>query len=135
MEIYNKILNIIVRFVVVLLTVAFVLPIVFVLLGGMWPTIFKGTVAIQALKDNVDSIVGVISLFVGLFSIAYTWMSNKVLDSQKLQQDEFLHSLDEKVSEIKTMVKTNSDEHKNIFDRIESLKGVGSMEPGLANEE
>lgn len=80
----------------ILITIFIILPTLFLLLGAMWPCVFSGTKAIAQLEDNVNSLVGVVSLFVGISSIAYAYSSNRTMEKQSRRQEQVLNEIRER---------------------------------------
>lgn len=118
-----------------LIIIYLILPTLFILLGSMWPKIFPGTAAANQLRNNVNSLVGIISLLVGIFSIYYSYTANKSMEIQSHNQQRFLEELREENNQIILKLSQISQTNERLFDKIENLQGKQLSSPEKANEQ
>ena len=100
------------------LVVFILLPGLFLILGAVFPNTFSTTGALQQLWTNINSLVGIVSLILGAFSIYCSWKSERVLEGQRKQQEEFLQKIDKKIDEIKGEVTRLHYDNENIKERL-----------------
>lgn len=120
---------------VLLIIIFLILPALFILLSNMWPTIFSGAAATKQLSNNVNSLVGIISLLVGIFSIYYSYTANKSMEVQSQSQQRFLEELRTENSQIILKLYQISQTNERLFDKIENLQGKQLSSPEKANEQ
>lgn len=120
---------------VILITIFLILPALFILLSNMWPTIFSGAAATKQLSNNVNSLVGIISLLVGIFSIYYSYTANKSMEVQSKNQQHFLEELRTESNQIMLKLFQINQTSERLFDKIENLQGKQLSSPEKANEQ
>ena len=114
------------------------LPTLFALLGVFWPKIFSGTSALQQLTNNLNSLVGYVSMIVGIGSIVYAYISNQSMKMQSQNQQQFLDALREENEQILSTVHqiyTSNQQFFKQFDRFDNLKYSSLNTPESANEQ
>lgn len=73
----------------------FLLPALFILLSTAWPNTFSGDGAVKVLSDNVNKVIGVISVILGSISIYLAVKTDKVFREEKQQQDSFMMRIED----------------------------------------
>lgn len=130
-SVISRYFDLMVGFVVAMLIVFFLLPGLFILLSAMWPKIFSGSSALTVLSENVNRTVGYISLVLGILSIYFSLRSDKVLDAQIQQQDEF-------ISQIKQIGENARDINQYLkemlYDRTKDKSSAPIQDSDKANE-
>lgn len=105
----NYLFKIVVWGLVVVCFVFFILPTLFVLLGAMWPEHFSGAKAVEQLNENINSWVGIIGLALAVFSLYYSFETNKSMDKQQQQSGSTLQEISHKLGEVEKGVSTNTE--------------------------
>lgn len=90
-------LNICIWIGVVLLIVFIILPALLLLMGNVFPAYISTDGALLQLNNNVNSLVGIASLIVGVVSIVYASSSNLHMDMQQQRNEDFMKQLSEKI--------------------------------------
>lgn len=80
---------------VAVIIVFFLLPALAIFLAAVWPNAFSGDGAAKALSDNVNKVIGVISIILGGISIYLAVKTDKVFQEQKQQQDSFMRRIED----------------------------------------
>lgn len=103
--------------------VYFIIPTLFILLGTMWPDSFPGLSALEMLNTNINSAVGIVGLVLAIYSIYYAYETNKVMESQRIANDEFLGKIDNKIDQLRDRVNDVSSTSSQMFTIIDNLAG------------
>jgi len=100
----------IVHILIAVAAVYLILPMLFILLGTVWPTCFPGAGVLSQLMNGINTLVGMGSLIVGLVSIFSSNESNRRAEEQQRRHEEFLQKISEKIDSIKTDIQ--------VFDQV-----------------
>lgn len=131
----HKLYWIVTATIALLVFIFLILPALFILLGVMWPETFSGAAAAEQLRNNVNSLVGVVSLAVGIFSIYYSYTANKSMETQSQSQQRFLEELRNENSQIIQKLSKIDQTSQQVFDKINNLREKRLRGPAEANEE
>lgn len=101
---------------VVIAAVYFILPMLFMLLGTVWPDVFPGTGVLTQLMNGINALVGAGGLIVGVVSIFTANESNRRAEEQQRRHEEFLQKMSEKIDSIKTDIQ--------VFDQVSKAQNT-----------
>lgn len=101
---------------IVIAAVYFILPMLFMLLGAVWPTVFPGTQVLSQLVNGINALVGAGGLIVGIVSIFSSNESNRRAEEQQRRHEEFLQKMSEKIDSIKTDIQ--------VFDQVSKAQNT-----------
>ena len=119
----------------ILLVLLFVfLPTLFALLSVMWPNIFHGDTAVDQLNKNVNSLIGIISLLVGICSILYAYHSNRLMNIQSQKQQNFLVSLCDDTKKAFSTLDDLSKTSRSFFSKFDREFDVRYKKPSEGND-
>lgn len=121
-----------------LIVIFILLPATFASLGAMWPQTFSGSAALQVLGNHLNSLVGYVSMVVGIASIFYAYTSNRSMKVQSQNQQLFLDSLRKEIELILSTVyqiRSTNEEIAARFDRSDNLGYSSLNTPESANEQ
>ncbi len=102
--------------IIIIAAVYFILPMLFMILGAVWPTVFPGTNVLTQLMNGMNALVGAAGLIVGVVSIFSSNESNRRAEEQQRRHEDFLQKMSEKIDSIKTDIQ--------VFDQVSKAQNT-----------
>lgn len=110
------------------------LPGLFVLFGAIWPQHFNSLNALNQLKSNINSVIGITSLVVGGISILYAYHSNREMAAQSTISRNILSALKNDTQDLIKRVIEVQQGNQVLYNTVRDLKSQPLKEPKDADE-
>lgn len=114
---------------VAVIVIFILLPALVILLSTIWPDTFPGVAALKVLSDNVNKVIGAISVILGGISIYMAVKTDKVFQEQKQQQNSFMTHIEGYTRKMSESI------DRLIYDRTKDKTGTTLQNPHEANED
>ncbi|MDE6947151.1 MAG: hypothetical protein K2P14_08220 [Anaeroplasmataceae bacterium] len=91
---FNRVLNTLHVLGIIIASVFIIIPAMLLLVGVFFPEESFSYAVLDRLYNNINSLVGLVSLVVGVCSILYSYFANEKMEIHSLEQEAFLQKLD-----------------------------------------